>query len=512
MVKLPRSKNPQALGESRRMAYRQFKFNQETMRSKGKLDEFNNNLQEYFNLDHAEIIPESQISKPVHERYYLPIHGVIKESSTTTKLLPVCDASAKTSTNVSLNDTLLAGPNMYPKLCDILLKFRCNPIGMSADIKKMFREILLHPDERDFHRFLIEQDKRIVECRMKRLTFGIKSSPFIASRVLQHIAQSHMESHPKAAQAIMQLFYVDDFLTSVYSAKEAIDLKNEICHLLAASGMILRKWRSNCKPLLDTISTDDKENADLVLPSPSRSGKALGTHWVADKDELHVTTPKPEIGQVTKRHIASITAKVYDVRTRIICTSNSPAKILLQILWKDNTNWDQDIEGELAQQWDTWVQELPLITEHPIPRSLRDANKEVYTEQLHGFSDASEVAYGVVIYLQTTYKDTTCSTRIVYAKARVNPIKSQTIPKMELTAAHLLTKAITQVANIYQITTDKIYLWTDSAVVLHWLRKDSDTLKPFVSNRVKSIIQVVKVSQWRHIRTAENPADAYHRN
>ncbi len=169
-------------------------------------------------------------------------------------------------------------------------------------------KILLHPDERDFHRFLIEQDKRIVECRMKRLTFGIKSSPFIASRVLQHIAQSHMESHPKAAQAIMQFFYVDDFLTSVYSAKEAIDLKNEICHLLAASGMILRKWLSNCKPLLD-----DKENADLVLPSPSQSGKALGTHWVVDKDELHVTTPKPEIGRVTKRHIASITAKVYDV-------------------------------------------------------------------------------------------------------------------------------------------------------------------------------------------------------
>ena len=79
------------------------------------------------------------------------MHGVTKESSTTTKLRIVYDASAKTSTGVSLNDTLLPGPSMYPLLTTTLTQFRTHKIGMSSDISKMFREIGLQPEEYDFH-------------------------------------------------------------------------------------------------------------------------------------------------------------------------------------------------------------------------------------------------------------------------------------------------------------------------------------------------------------------------
>ena len=100
--------------------------------------------------------------------------GVSKESSTTTKLRIVFDGSAITSSRSSLNDALLPGPSLYPLLTTILNKFRLHPIGMSADISKMFREVGLAPQERDLHRFLSEKkDKTLQDWRLTRITFPI---------------------------------------------------------------------------------------------------------------------------------------------------------------------------------------------------------------------------------------------------------------------------------------------------------------------------------------------------
>ncbi len=138
---------------------------------------------EYVTLDHVEVIPPIQIANILH--FYLPEHGVFKDSSTTTKLRPVFDASAKSSTGVSLNDIVDFGPCLYPALADVLIRFQTHNIGIAADISKMFREVLLHPDDRDLHRFLFRDEHgNIQDCRMKRVTFGVTSSPFLASQVI----------------------------------------------------------------------------------------------------------------------------------------------------------------------------------------------------------------------------------------------------------------------------------------------------------------------------------------
>ena len=139
---------------------------------------FNSALQEYLELEHAELIPSTEISVSV--AYYLPVHGVFKSSSTTTKVWPVFDASAKSSNGVSLNDILETDPNLYPLLTDVLIRFRVHRIGFSADISKMFREVLLHEQDPDLHRFLLRgKDGRIADHRMRWLTFGLKPSPFL---------------------------------------------------------------------------------------------------------------------------------------------------------------------------------------------------------------------------------------------------------------------------------------------------------------------------------------------
>ena len=95
------------------------------------------------------------MSKPNPEVAYLPLHGVEKSTLSTIKLLVVSDASAKSSTGVSLNDTLLPGPSLYPPLTTLLLRFRTYNIAVSADIAKMFREISVLSEDRDLLRFLV---------------------------------------------------------------------------------------------------------------------------------------------------------------------------------------------------------------------------------------------------------------------------------------------------------------------------------------------------------------------
>lgn len=74
------------------------------MKGKGKWSEFAAVLNEYVDLGHAEQVPKSDLLLHQSSTYYLPVHGVTKETSTTTKLRAVFDASAKTSTGASLND------------------------------------------------------------------------------------------------------------------------------------------------------------------------------------------------------------------------------------------------------------------------------------------------------------------------------------------------------------------------------------------------------------------------
>ena len=121
------------------------------MKKQDRWNDFHKEVNEYLEMQHAGFVPDIDLKKLPSQSYYLPMHGVVKASSSTTKLRIVYDASAKSSSGVSLNDTLLPGPPMYPLLTTLLNRFRTYKIGMSADISKMFREVGLHPSDYDFH-------------------------------------------------------------------------------------------------------------------------------------------------------------------------------------------------------------------------------------------------------------------------------------------------------------------------------------------------------------------------
>ena len=135
-------------GDSRAQALRRLHSLQRRLNANPTLKlEYDKVMQEYIDLGHMTLITSESLS-----RYYMPHHAVIKSDSSTTKVRVVFDASAKSSNGLSLNDTLMAGPTIQDKLFGHLLRFREHVYVLSADIAKMYRPVIVHPEDRRFQR------------------------------------------------------------------------------------------------------------------------------------------------------------------------------------------------------------------------------------------------------------------------------------------------------------------------------------------------------------------------
>ena len=190
-VTLPKKPDMLPLGESRSQAASRYLSNERAIIKRQIWEPFQKVVQGYLNLRHAEPVPASE--PPPQSSYYLPMHAVMKDSSSSTKLRVVFDGSAITSSGTSLNQSLLVGPTLQPTLSEILLKFRCYPVALNSDISKMYREVLLHPPDKDLHRFVWRASPTdpLQDYRMCRVTFGVSASPYLAVKTLQKTAKDH---------------------------------------------------------------------------------------------------------------------------------------------------------------------------------------------------------------------------------------------------------------------------------------------------------------------------------
>lgn len=237
-----------------------------SLHAKGKFSEVDTVLKEYIELGHAEPVPVSDFNKRPSDTYYLPIHVVYKQSSTTTKIRAVFDASAKSSTGISLNDTLQVGPTVHSPLLDVLIRFRGHRIAITADVSKMYRAVGLTEEDKDFHRFLWRSDpkQKVVDYRMTRATFGVAASCFAANMAVKQNAVEHEDQFPLAARAVKEAFYVDDGLTGADSAELAIRTREELQELFQKGCFTLRKWNSSSPAALEAIPPDLRDTEEVL--------------------------------------------------------------------------------------------------------------------------------------------------------------------------------------------------------------------------------------------------------
>ena len=177
VVELPFNKKTDKLGLSKAAAKKRFLNLEKKLLSNKKLHEkYKNFVKEFIDLGHLEKVPEKELE--TKSCYYLPHHCVLKSDSTTTKLRVVFDASAKTTSGISLNECLMVGPKLQDDIFDILIRFRFFKIRMSADVAKMYRQVELNEKHRDYHRLLwrFGPNEDVQTYRMTRVTYGVASS------------------------------------------------------------------------------------------------------------------------------------------------------------------------------------------------------------------------------------------------------------------------------------------------------------------------------------------------
>ncbi|XP_066261198.1 uncharacterized protein [Euwallacea similis] len=247
-------------------------------------------MTEYENLGHMTLQGpiERDISIP-NNSYFLP-HSAVLKNSITTKYRVVFDASCKTSSGISLNDTLLVGPVVQDDLYSILIRLRLRKIVLSADIKMMYRCIKIHEEERNFQKILWRANLNdpINVYKLNTVTYGTSSAPFQATRCLIELAERNKDRYPRTAEIIKRSFYMDDLLVSIDSETDALQIYRELDDILSQANFKLRKWSFNSSIVLNSIlQANSNENHDnLILPHEDKHLKTLGISWDPKQDTL----------------------------------------------------------------------------------------------------------------------------------------------------------------------------------------------------------------------------------
>ena len=509
-VALPKTLGDHELGESRIRALFRGQANEKSLARKKKLDEFNAVMDEYVSLGHAVAVSPPTLASPLSSHYYMPVHAVIKESSTSTKTRAVFDASAPSSTGISLNDLLAVGPTLQPTLINILLKFRSYPTAISGDISKMYREILLSPEDRPYHRYLWRKEltEPWQDWEMQRVTFGVTSSPYLAIKTLIQTALDHGKAYPLAQEHIQGSFYVDDFFGGASTDEEAIVLRKQMNEVLTQGGFTIKKWRSSSKKVLKTVPAELQEKIPDQKLLDSHSAcypKALGLVWDSRKDMMATHVEMSTGYASTKRGVAADIAKTFDVLGWL-----SPVilvmKILYRELWQKKLDWDKVIPQNLQNDHKTWREEMPLLANIRLPRHYCQGKKATEVT-LQGFSDASKHAFSAVVYLRAAHESGPPTSALVCSKTRVAPLDARSIPELELCGAHILAKLLKDVSSTLGIETSHVMAYVDNTSVLAWLDGKPKRMKLYVANRISKTNKLMPPPVWHYVPTEQNPAD-----
>lgn len=459
-------------------------------------------IEEYLHLNHMRRVQKPD--KMLNKAAYLPHHAVIREDKSTSKVRVVFDASCKNEKGVSLNDTLMIGPTLQSDLRHIILRWRVHPIALTADIVKMYRQVRVAEDNVRYQRIVWrkEPDEEIQDYELLTVTFGTASAPYLAVKTLHQVALDYKQEFPTASEIVPTSYYMDDLMTGCSTIEEGRTLYIEMKTLLEKAGFELQKWNSNSSELMKKIETYEGKDEKEIL---NDSTKILGLTWCRSVDQFKYTVLLPSASEtLSKRIIISDIARLFDP-LGWIAPSLILAKILIQKLWLAGVGWDDSVPDKIKEEWVTYRQDLENLCKVRVPRWLGTSNGSVI--ELHGFSDASKAAYAAVVYTRCIDPSGNIQVALLTAKTKVAPIKTVSIPRLELCAAVLLTRLLTDVARAMNIPKDKVRAWTDSTVVLAWLNSHPSRWKTFVSNRVSEILTTLEANQWAHVSTKDNPAD-----
>ncbi|GFY34350.1 integrase catalytic domain-containing protein [Trichonephila clavipes] len=370
VVKLPFYKSNSELGDSKPAAIsrllameRKFKNNPDFEK---QYKEFMN---EYESLGHMSLVnSRSHTSKDPN---FLPHHAVIKPSSTTTKLRVVFDACVccKTTNGASLNSLLEVGPKLQRDIFEILLNFRIPRIVFTADIEKMYHQILVADEDQKYQQILWRNNsnENIRTYKLKTVTYGLASASFLATRCIKQIALDDKDN-PNLSRVLQEDIYMYDLLSGADTPNNAISICKDIAHVLSTRGFHLRKWNSNSTEFLAQFSEHSSHVTRVEFSKDSNeSSKVLGLFWNSSNDTFGFQPSLKLTSPLTKRRILSESSKIFDP-LGLLSPCTVFMKIFYQKLWLTKTYWDSPIPQQLTEDWLKFQKAFNAINYLTVPR------------------------------------------------------------------------------------------------------------------------------------------------
>ena len=260
---------------------------------------------------------------------------------------------------------------------------------------------------------------------------------------------------------------------------------------------------------MNTVQHDERSKSTkaLNLSEDLLPGEcALGVYWDVESDCFGFQTVNKN-KPFTRRGVLSIISSVYDP-LGFLCPFVLPAKLLMEDLCRIGVGWDETLPDHQLVKWKEWTNDVQQVGRFKVTRCIKPPDfNDIAACSLHHFSDASEAAYGIASYMQFIDIDGRVHCTLIMSRSRLAPMKTMTIPRLELSAASLATTIDRQLRFELEVHLDSSVFWTDSTIVLRYINNKDKRFQTYVAHRISIIHENSSPSQWRYVNTADNPAD-----
>ncbi|XP_023243823.1 uncharacterized protein LOC111641822 [Centruroides sculpturatus] len=294
---------------------------------------------------------------------------------------------------------------------------------------------------------------------------------------------------------------MDNFSAGDDTDPAVIQIYRDITDMMGQIQLPMAKWATNSE-LLKKLW----EDTNIAYTQKTR---ILGVDWDTAKDEFSIDYNGVVSDAVehpgTKRLLLAATSRFYDP-LGLFAPVSITGKIIFQDTWLRGLQWDEVLPADISTHWKHWLEDLQHLSFVSIPRWIKTTRLNLHRANIHVFCDASERAYGAVIYIRTNLPSG-ISTCLLCSKARLAPIKRVTLPRLELLAALVGCRLLKYITTETNLQRESAVLWSDAKVILGWIRGHPNRWKTFVQNRVSEIQSITNPNQWRHCPGTDNPAD-----
>ena len=489
------------------------------------LTAYNNNFIQLINENYVRPATERDIKSQWPNIHYLPMTLVVNHNKVPIKTRNVYDASAIYH-GTSLNDNLLMGPNMLVDMLKPLMRMRMHIYAFTGDVKSMFHRVMINESDQQCQRILFRQNLNdpMQIYIMQVMLFGPKCSPFTSQMVKNRTAHKWLEQYPNAAEALEHYTYMDDILTSEPTAERAISTASQCIEILKSINWHLGSFQSNSLEVLQALNQDHVKTELIEIMSEEESSyttKVLGVAWNPKLDAFVFNLNKNAFIKLakdcglkpTKRDQCSTIARIFDVMG-LIAHCIIRGKMLLQNSWRKKLGWDDEISDEDHIKWLQWLKDLEKVSLLKIPR-LRFPSRnmsEADSLELHCFCDAGKEAIAASTYMVATIKSYRYVS-FVMAKAKVAPLKVKTktevseMPRLELLSCLVGSRLTQTIVNLHIGYKLSVHMWSDSEIVLNWLKNENIKLPKFAISPVEEILELTTQDNWHYVESKNNVAD-----